>query len=342
MNLLRLTEPAIEKTEKHLKINFRENFLDWIDNEIALIQTQPSNLGRQNEFAVIFKAKNGKSARENLLFLAGQLKKNSPVKFREIDYKNYTISYLHIPGIFKFLFGKMLERLEKPYFSVIDNWVVFSNHPQTIKSIIDDYESGKTISKSGEVTDFIHYFPNKSLAFQYLQTPVLFTNLKEFVSQATWLSLEENKKYIESFPDIGIHLDSEKDLLKIEIKARFNPYFEEFKPVHYLPEASIFYYEDTTSQAVAKETEHIDPKIVIDDLDASKHEEFYENGKLKLEVDLKKGLKQGNFREYYDNGEIKIRGKYKNDLMDGTWKYYDENGKITEKKEFDEGILIEN
>ncbi len=330
---------SLDKTEKKLKISIRENFLSWIDREIALIQTQPSNLGKNNEFAVVFKARNGKTAFKNLAFMAEQLKKNSPVKFREVEYKGYTISYLHIPGIFKFLFGKLLEKLDKPYFSVIADYAVFSNHPQTIKSIIDDYEAGKTVLNDDKTKEFIGYFPNKSIVFLYFQTPVLFSNLKEFVSPATWLKLNENKEYFESFPDIGIHIDNEKELLRVEVIARFDPFFEEFVPMHYLPGESYFYPDDSVKEPEATQTIVYEPVIHIDDLDAPGYKEFHANGTLKLEVDLKKGMKNGNFREYYENGEIKIRGRYKNDLMDGTWKYYDENGKLTGSREYDEGEL---
>lgn len=332
---------SIEKLEKRLKINFEENFFGWMDDEIALVQTQPSNLGRQNEFAVVIKAKSEEAARENLYFLANQMKKNSPVKFHEINYKEYSISYLHIPGIMKFLFGKLLQRLEKPYFAVIDNWVVFSNHPQTIKSIIDDYAGGKTIKKSSEKNNFTSLFPNKSVAFVYLQTPVLFGNMKEFVSPSTWVEMNENKKYFESFSDIGIHIDTDDELLKIEIIAKFNPSFEKFNPVNYSSTQNFLLFEDSLQGTVPEEEETFEPEIAISDLDASKHEEFYEDGAVKMEVELKRGLKHGTFKEYYPDGTLKIRGKYKNDIMDGTWKYYDEKGELNETKEFENGELKE-
>ena len=70
--------------------------------------------------------------------------------------------------------------------------------------------------------------------------------------------------------------------------------------------------------------------------DASRHEEYYDNGNVKLSVGLKNGLKHGVYKEYYENGQLKVRGKYKNDKMDGNWKFYDENGKQTNEKEYNE------
>lgn len=70
------------------------------------------------------------------------------------------------------------------------------------------------------------------------------------------------------------------------------------------------------------------PEIRIADLDAKKHEDFYENGNLKLFVELKNGKKHGEFRAYYENEELKIKGEFKNDIPSGKWKYYNEEGQL--------------
>lgn len=332
-------ESTILKTEKKLKINVTENLLSWMDDEIALLQTQPSNLGRQNEFAVVFKAKSDKLARENLNILTVQVRKNSPVKIREVAYKGYTINYLHIPGIFKALFGKLISRLEKPYYAIIDRYVIFSNHPQTLKSIIDDFEAGKTLEQTENSRQFMKNFPGKSMAFVYLQTPVLFSNLKEFVSVQSWSDLQKNKKYFISFPNIGLHTENYRGLLKLDLMAEFNPQYEEFTPVNYFFDPISTLFEDSTGQSPDVELQQYDfePVVLINDLDASKYEERFENGKLRLTVDLKNGLKHGNFREFYENGKLRLRGKFKQDMMDGTWKLYDENGNLLETREYSDG-----
>ncbi len=332
-------ESTIQKTEKKLKISVEENLLNWMDDEIVLLQTQPSNLGRQNEFALVVKAKSIRSAQENLDILANQVRKNSPVRFKEIQYKGHVINYLHIPGIFKLLFGKLLARIEKPYYTMVDRFVIFSNHPQTIKSIIDDFEDGNTLAGTERFNQFISDFSAESTVLMYFQTPVLFNNLKALVSSQTWANLRKNKKYFECFPNVGIQIESDKALLKFDLQADFSPVTEEFVPVNYLFDPVSFYFEDTVIQfpVVSDETDDTEPEIVISDLDVPKHEAFFENGNIMLSVELKNGLKHGNYREYYENGELKVRGRYRNDLRDGTWKYYDESGKVTETREYSEG-----
>ncbi len=334
-------ESTIKKIEKRLKISIEKNLLSWMDNEMVLLQTQPSNLGRQNEFALVLKAKSIQSAKENLDILARQVKKNTPVRFREIQYKGHTINYLHIPGIFRLLFGKLLERIEKPYYTMVDRFVIFSNHPQTLKSIIEDFDSGNTVAENEHLNHFTGSFSGESVVLLYFQTPVLFSNMKDFVSPQTWANLNRNKKYFECFPNIGIQVRHDKRLLRFNIRAEFKPVHEEFEPANYLFDPVTFYIEDTFIRfpLAIEEPEDAEPVIVIQDLDVPRHEAFYDNGNIRLSVELKKGIKHGAYREYYENGELKIRGRYRNDLMDGTWKYYDENGKETEVRNYTDGVL---
>jgi len=335
-------QSAIQKIEKKLRINIQENFFNWIDNEIALIQTQPSNLGKENEFAVVFKSKNKNTAENNLEYITKQIKKNTPVKFKEINYKEYKVNYLHIPGFFKIILGKLLSRLEKPYFTIIDKYVIFSNHPQTLKSIIDDYKTGSTLANSVEFHNFSKNFSNKSSVFIYIQTSLLLSNLKEIVGPKTWLNLQKNKDYITSFPQIGFQVSNADDLFKLDFAAQYYKQVEEFKPAYY--DIDDILTESVDTGKIIQEDQYGDltteSKIVIDDLDAKKHEEYYDNGQLKLTVGLKNGLKHGNFKEFYENGILKIRGKYKENKKDGIWNYFNEQGKLIEERKFTEGEEI--
>lgn len=69
------------------------------------------------------------------------------------------------------------------------------------------------------------------------------------------------------------------------------------------------------------------------------HKEFYENGNLKLRIDVgSDGIPNGNYEEYYDSGEIKERGKYKDGEIVDTVYVYHKNGSVKMKGTLLEGI----
>ncbi|WP_020529142.1 DUF3352 domain-containing protein [Flexithrix dorotheae] len=327
----------IDKMEGYLKIDIQQHFFDWIADEVAFLQLKPSGLGRNNEFAVALKSKNRNDAEENLNYIAQQIRKKTPVKFKYVDYQGYKIKYLSVKGFFKPFLGKLFSQLEKPYYTFIDDYVIFSNHPQTIKNIIDDYESGNTLVNTEGFDEFTEDFQKENSVFLYLQTPVFIDRMEDFVSPETWKSIQKNRNFIACFSDIGFQLQAQDKLFKATFNARFKDLekiaksqkdlLAQLETYGFLNTDSIF--QLTTS--IEKDDVIAIDEIVLDDLDAKTKEEFYEDGSLKAEVSLKNGQMHGAYRSYFPNGDLKIKGKYKNGEKSGTWKFYDEEGKVVEK-----------
>lgn len=87
-----------------------------------------------------------------------------------------------------------------------------------------------------------------------------------------------------------------------------------------------------------------------------KEKEFYENGKLRMEGEIKDGKRTGMWKAYFDdgtlwsegefvngerngyglnyypNGKLRAEGNYKDDKQTGKWKYYNEQGVLVEEK----------
>lgn len=59
-----------------------------------------------------------------------------------------------------------------------------------------------------------------------------------------------------------------------------------------------------------------------------KRKEHFVDGKLKWEVEIENGLKNGIYREFYHNGNLKYTGYFINDLINDTVKAYYENGAL--------------
>ncbi len=322
----------INKYEDKLGISIQENILSWLDDEIVVIQTQPSNLGHTNELAIVLKSKNRWLHEKNMDYIAGQIKRNTPIKIKSVGYKDFDIHYISFPGMLKLLFGNLIDKIEKPYYTIIDKYVIFGNHPQTLKNIIDDYEKENTLDNNDAFKEFQSEFSWRTNALVYVDVPVFFPNLKNMVGQKQWEDLEKNKDHILSFSKLGVQIENKEDLLHLSLKVQYEKEFQEYTPLKHSPYLSQFSQEGKAQQKVEKDW--YEPKIIIDDLDAGKAEELYQNGQIKYTVKLKRGKKHGVFKYYYPNGNLKITGRYKNDEIKGTWKLYDEEGDLIKEMEF--------
>ncbi len=324
-------QESVSKLENFLKISLKDNFINWMGEEACFVQMQPQGLGRANEFAAVVQANDVDEAKRQMEFIGNQVRRRSPVKIREVNYKGYPIHYMAVKGFFKPILGKLFQKLDKPYFTYIGDYVVFSNHPQTIKSFIDDYEAKHTLAESALYKTFVDKFESSSNVFVYIQTPVLHTNLKGFVSADTWQNAEANKKYIVSFPEIGFQLTDSETVFNTRLLARY-------QEAAAIPEPVLLVSSDSTRVVTDSLTAiEDDEEVYMEDLNTEKYTEDYPDGGKKLEVSIKDGFRDGWYREYHTNGELKAKGRYKADQKEGTWRYYDETGQLTAKKKFEAG-----
>jgi hypothetical protein len=335
-------QATIKKAEDFLKIDVRKNIMSWIGDEIAMVHLPPMGLGRSNEFAVFLRARDIDDAKENLNFVMAQVKKRSPAKFDAIEYKGYNINYLSIKGFFKLLFGKYFQKLERPYFTYIGDYVVFSNHPQTLKVIIDGFVNKSLLINSEEYKSFASNFSRHSNVLVLINTSQFLKGLQGTINPSTYAGLESNKEYIVSFPYMGFQLEKDGSLFKTRFYVQFKKETEALaeNPMNGIAEDA----SDTLSAEVSDQTKEEVTSILAkvdeyipDDLTKSVYIEKYSNGKVKVEFELKDGFRHGEYKEYYDNGEPKIKGHYKRDHKEGTWKIYAENGKLLQKVKFDDG-----
>ena len=326
--------------EDKLDISVSENIYSWIGSEIALIHFNTELSKNKKDIAAIIKADDIDDAKENLDFVLSKIKENTPLKYKQINYRGYPINFFDLKGFFKMLAGNMFSKMEKPYFTIIDDFVVFSTSPNTIKEIINNHLIGYTLESSEKFNDFNYHFEKKSSVFAYVNTPNSYKDLLSLVDNKTRRQLQKDKPFITCFSQIGLQLIAEEDLFKSNLSFVYehpdeieinNKKEEELKKK--LLEELIPYKDSINTQSSANFFNL--PPIHPSDLSAKSYKEFYGNGNIKFEVDLNDGLKDGSYKSYYENGNIKVKGHYKNDKQSGTWKAYDEQkSNVIFKKQF--------
>lgn len=323
---------GIEKVEKFLKIDVKENFVDWIGDEIALLQIQSDISKGRNDLALVLKTTDADEANSNLDFVLKQIKKKTPVKFKAVNYKDHEINFLSIKGFFKILLGNRFKEFDKPYFTQIEDYVVFSNNPNTLKTIISNYVAKETLAASEDFIAFDKKFQGKSSLFVYSNIPVLYDNMYSLADRTTKMQLWKNKDFIICFPQVGFQLTPEENLFESTMVVNYQD-IDEVKT------NTQFQTIQVVNKTVATDTEITDAIFILKpiyptDLNVKSFSKKYSNGATRFQVDLKDGLKNGRYEEYYSNGEKKITGRFRKDEQVGTWRFYDRDGELLHKKRF--------
>ena len=65
-----------------------------------------------------------------------KVKRRTPVKIKTVNYKDFEINYVEMKGFFRLFFGKLFDKFEKPYYTYVDDYVVFSNKAASLLSFV--------------------------------------------------------------------------------------------------------------------------------------------------------------------------------------------------------------
>jgi hypothetical protein len=294
-------EDNVNKIEKYFGINIEEQFFSWIGNEIAFLKLRPDNERRLEDVVVIIHTNNIANAKAGMGEITKKVKRRSPVKFSDIKYKNFDIFYLDRRNFFKLFFGDLFRNLEKPYFTYIEDFVVLSNSPDVLKTVIDDYITGRTLNNLEDFTDFKNEFKGKSNLTVFIRTPQIYENLYAYSTPEDKKAVKENRDFILSFSSIGFQLVSEGDIFKTTLKAKHNPNAVNIDRLERMEmetsDISFRDYIDSMEFMVELPDEFADKDTFY-----TRH--FAGTNKVKTEGQIKDGKPQGLWKSYYESGNI--------------------------------------
>jgi len=300
----------LKKLEGFFKIDLQKNFFDWIGQEIALVKIRSYSRQKPEDVIMLIESNDIDEAQAGLQFIATQIKKRSPFKFKTYTYKNFSVNYLHQKGFFKTILGDLFKKIDKPYYTFVEDYVVFSNSERVLKSFIDDYITGKTLSHDEAYMDFKDEFNAKSNFQIYVQMPKLFAILQQSLTSQGKKALNEKKDLLLSFSRIGLQMTAKDDIFKTIIVV------------------------DHDEKAIEKEKANAEMRKI----DKAVHTDFFEDLQFKISFPDSVQVADGRYRRYYADGKtLKTEGKVKDNLPVGIWRTYYESGNLQSVVNYDEG-----
>jgi len=324
--------------EKFLKIDLEKDFFDWVGQEIAIVKIYTGKKQRPEDVVALIQVKDIEEAKKGLGKILEKIRKKSPVKFKSQSYNNFEIHYLHQKGFFKMILGDLLKKIDKPYFTYIENYVVFSNSQQVLKDFIDDYIKGKTLSHDPVFMDFQEEWHRKANLNVYLLMPKFYKILEKDLAPEAREALEEKKDFMLSMSRIVLQLVSDNEVFDTRIVIDHD---EEALKKEQAEELA----QKTDEQVHNRYYEDLQFKIFFPDsleVGDGKYQLKYENGKtIKIEGKVKNGLPQGIWRSFYPSGNLESVVNYNEGEVDGKAFFYYDKFPETKKAEmnFDHDLL---
>ena len=322
-----------KKIENLFDISLEENFLSWMSGEFAITQSEPGLLGHDPELILAIGTKSIKDARKNMEFIEKKLRRRTPLRIKTVDYKGFEINYVEMKGFFRLFFGGLFDKFEKPYYTYVDDYVVFSNKASSLLSFVEDYDQKNLLKDNPGFKNAFSYLNSSSTVFLYTDVHKFYYQLKPMMNAVTWGEIQSDKDIVYSFPYWTMQITGDGQSASLQCVMDYKPYQPEeaAEAVVVDDEADEVMNEDAETE---KEQMSELQRFYVEKFEGNVLREFYPEGALKSEAEVKEGKRHGRYREYYENGKLKLRGKYGNNIPKGTWKYYTEEGEFERKEKY--------
>ncbi len=213
------------KIEGFLKFDFEEDFFKWMTEEVVTAVVPIDEAKSKYAYFGMFHFDDYDLAKEKMDFFAERIRKRSPAKFLEVEYKGVPIRYLELKGFFKIFLKKMFANIEKPHYAFVGDYVVFSNDTVSLQYLIDANISNPpmTLDRDLVYKDFEDNFESKSNVFAYINNINLYNYLLSSMDASYRADLAKNKEYLLAFPQIGFQLYPGNGMYKTLLYAEFQP-----------------------------------------------------------------------------------------------------------------------
>lgn len=211
-----------KKLEDYLKAKVEDDIFSWMTEEaVAAVVAveQPNGTVAYENYALLHFSDESK-VREKLKHLERQIKRKSLfLKFDKEEHMGYEIRYLEMKGFFKLFFKKLFNKIEKPHYVILGNYVIFSNEVPALKYMIEQYAENKTLAQNREYQDFVSKLSSTSNLLMYFNQQDFFPYLRQSLSAESRSSMEKNKAAVMAFRHIALQVKAESSLLNNRLFA---------------------------------------------------------------------------------------------------------------------------
>ena len=209
----------IQETNQKYKTDIEELMLSWMDNEMALVITEPENSDFSNNSYAIIRSNNIEDALNSL----NELSTNEEEKTDTSFYKGYSINLLKIENILPILLGNQFEKIKTNYFTSIDNYIVFANTSDALKKYLDEIESHKTLSNDKNYKAFSENISAESNVYLYNSIARSKNVYSKFLNEELANELNLKEELLKKFEAVGIQFSSNNKLFYSNIFLKYNP-----------------------------------------------------------------------------------------------------------------------
>lgn len=217
-------EQLLGEARSAYHLDLEQTMSAWIDNEMALVVTEPSSTDFSSNTFAVFHSNNIGDATAKLSAAADSVNKGKP---DTSGYHHHTINHLGIPKLLPGLFGWQFEKISDAYFTSLNDYVIFGNSPEALRNFIDDYESERTLANNKNYIAFAENISSEANLYIYSAIGRSANIYKNFVNAEMSDEIDNKLELFHKFEAAGIQFSFNNKLYYSNIFLKYNPVYKQ-------------------------------------------------------------------------------------------------------------------
>ncbi|CAN5444453.1 hypothetical protein BH10BAC1_BH10BAC1_05220 [soil metagenome] len=211
----------IKNINSKYKIDIEKMMLSWMDNEMALVVTEPNSNDLTNNSYAIIRSNNIEEAINTLTALSETVAPDS--KTDSSNYKGNSIRMLNISNLLGNLLGQQFSNIKNNYFTSIDNYIVFADSHEALIAFIEANDSHKTLSNDKNYKSFSENISAESNIYLYNSIARSKNVYNAFIKDELAKEIETKEVILKKFEAVGMQFSSNNKLFYSNIYLKYNP-----------------------------------------------------------------------------------------------------------------------
>ncbi len=212
---------------KKYEASIKDDFLQWIDNEIALVIVEPDQMDFHDDIMVWVSSTDAEKITSNLSNFCLKVDNENQNELYSITFKEHTINKLNLPDFLSNTLGDQFQLLQDNYFTQIEDYIVFANSPATLQWTINRIEAEKTLEKDPNYQAFENRISAESNIFIYSNIGGSLSIYKNLVNNQLQNEVGNYAEWLQKFQVASVQLSYESDdLYYMNAYCRYNPVYK--------------------------------------------------------------------------------------------------------------------
>ena len=216
---------VLDKVKKTNRIDLEKELYSFLENDMAIAFTDINLRETSSNSFFVAETKGHSFTLDKMTRLLKALKVPvSPVLTYKVDKDTSFPIYRGLPqGLLEHLMRWYFPHIPQKYFTIYDNYIVFSDNTKSLQDFLYANVLKKTLSNKKSFTDFKENFSVRENLFLYSEIPFFAEFLKDFIKEEYINFSKEQFSKLSKFYAGGIQIASTNNLLYATVYASYNP-----------------------------------------------------------------------------------------------------------------------